>query len=219
MITSRLLPAHPERTADVVAEGYAKQRIALRYWLLGAGMTRAADAMTYAESLHTGTRKDGFTPEFAHQVAIVSYLRTLGPHLASPEDTYTAGFLHDVREDYDVSDREVRQRFGTAVADAVDAMTKTYAGQDRDTATVFAAIAGDPLASVVKLADRIHNLDSMLGVFTMQKAASYAAETRELFLPMLHAARRTFPGQEPAYENAKLVLLSQVRLIEVLTAD
>ena len=213
-----ILPAHPDRTAEATLAAYGKQRIALRYWLLGAGMHDAVAAMDFAEQHHAGTRKDGFTPEFAHQVAIVSYLRTLGPHLDNPAATYAAGFLHDVREDYDLPDIVIRSRFGDTVADAVDAMTKTFAGSDRDLDTVFAAIAGNPVASIAKLADRIHNLDSMIGVFTTTKALQYAQETRERFLPMLHQVRRAFPTQEAAYENAKLVLTSQVRLIELLAA-
>lgn len=211
-----LLPAHPDREEAAVGQAYTKSRIALRYWLLGAGMIRAAHAMEYAQDLHSGTRKDGYTPEFAHQVAIVSYLRTLGPHLIDAETTYVAGFLHDVREDYNIPDKTLRDLFGNAAADAVDTMTKTFNGQDRNEDEMFTNIAANPCASIVKLADRIHNLDTMLGVFTAAKAHDYVVETRRLFIPMLHQARRNFPEQEPAYENAKLVLGVQVRLMETL---
>lgn len=193
-----------------------KRRIALRYWLLGAGMTKAGEAMEFAETYHTGKRKDEVTPEVAHQISIVSYLRTLLGHLSEPEDTLVTGFLHDVREDYDVSDAQIRSQFGDRPADAVWAMTKVWLGEKRDEDALFAAMAEDPIASITKPADRINNLDSMVGVFTKEKMSQYADETRTLFLPMIKKARRNFPGQEGAYENAKLVLLGQLRFVDAI---
>lgn len=210
----------PARSADDhgPTRRYAKQRIALRYWLAGAGYHLAAEALAFAEAHHRGTRKDGVTPELSHQVAIVSYLRTLVPHLAQPEWTLAVGLLHDVREDYEVADAEISSRFGPEVARAVDAMTKCFAGVARPEAEVFAAIGADPMASVAKAADRIHNQHTMVGVFSPEKVASYVAETRQWFLPMLKTARRRFPRQEAAYENAKLVLESQLVLLDAVVA-
>lgn len=196
---------------------YAKQRLALRYWLLGRGFTQASRAMEFAELYHSGTRKDGVTAEFAHQVSIVNYLRSLLPHLLFPEETLVAAFLHDVREDYDVADAEIRAPFGDRVADAVDAVTKTFRGVRRDDEALFVRIGADPIASVLKPADRAHNQNSMVGVFTPAKMTEYVAETEGLFLPMIKRARRTFPEQEPAYENAKLVLVSQVNFVRAVT--
>lgn len=185
--------------------------VALRYWLLGAGMHRAAEAMEFAGGYHQGLRKDGVTPEFAHQIQIAAYLRTLAGSIRHLEDTLTTAFCHDVREDYGVSHAEIDDRFGPRVAAATDALTKEFRGQRRPDHDVFAAIADDPVASVVKGADRVNNQQSMLGVFTTTKVAAYIAETEAHVLPMLRAARRKFPDQEPAYENMKLVLRNQVR--------
>ena len=197
--------------------GYGKQRLALRYWLLGHGFFQASHAMELAEGYHDGTRRDGVTAEFAHQVAIVSYLRSLLPHLLFGEETLSAAFLHDVREDYDVSDEEIRAQFGDRVADAVDAVTKTFRGVRRDDVALFERIGQDPIASILKLADRGHNQNTMVGVFSPQKMDEYVTETETLFLPMIRRARRAFPEQEAAYENAKLLLLSQVNLVRAIT--
>jgi (p)ppGpp synthase/HD superfamily hydrolase len=197
---------------------YAKQRAALRYWLLGADYTLASEALEFAERFHTGVRKDGVTPEFAHQVAICSYVRTLRGHLRYPQETLAACLLHDVREDYDVPDRVIRGEFGDLVANGVDAMTKVFKGVKRDPHEVFAAIGSDPVASVVKPADRIHNLQSMVGVFTPAKMRAYISETEEFFLPMLRHSRRLFVDQEPVYENAKWLLTSQLDLLGCVLA-
>ena len=47
------------------------------------------------------------------------------------------------------------------------------------------------------------------------KFEEYISECEKHILPMLKEARRIFPEQEPAYENIKLVLMSQIELINV----
>lgn len=198
---------------------FSKQRIALRYWMLGAGMHRGVAALEFAASHHTGLRKDGVTPEFAHQVQIACHVRTLVSGLRHPEDALCVALLHDVREDYDVEDMVIRELFGSRVADSVDNMTKVFKNVKRDQGELFAAMAKDPVASVCKAADRIHNQGSMVGVFTPEKMGEYITETREFFIPMLKDARRNFPDQEPAYENLKLTLGSQLDFVTALLAS
>jgi len=197
---------------------FTKRGIALRYWLLGRQWHLASEAQEFAQTYHAGTRKDGVTPEMDHQVQVAHYVRTLHEHLLYPEETIATAFLHDVREDYDVSDEEIRERFGDRVADAVAAMTKTFRGTARDPDVVFEQIAGDPIASIAKGADRIHNQHTAFGVFTAEKICDYITETEEYFLPMLRSARTRYTRQEPVYENLKFVLVSQVRLLRAVSA-
>ena len=65
---------------------------------------------------------------------------------------------------------------------------------------------------LVKAADRFHNHSSMGNAFSITKQLSYLRETEDLVLPMIKAASRAFPLQEPAFENAKLALRSQISL-------
>jgi (p)ppGpp synthase/HD superfamily hydrolase len=197
----------------------SKSRIALRYWLLGQGWTMASEAMEYGERHHTGTRKDGATPEFDHQVEIANFVRTLHPHLLLPEETIATVFMHDLREDYDISDIEIRIRYGKVVADAVAALTKTFRGVRRDPMEVAEATGENPIASIVKPADRIHNQHTCIGVFTPVKINEYVQETEQYILPMIREARMRFPSQEPAYENLKFVLKSQVQLLRAVAEE
>jgi hypothetical protein len=59
-------------------------------------------------------------------------------------------------------------------------------------------------------------MQTMVGVFTLEKRIKYMEEARTLFLPMLKTARRLFPKQEAAYENIKHVMTSQLELLEVI---
>lgn len=196
---------------------YRKQRTALRHLLLGRGWYGACRALEMAAGYHTGMRKDGTTPEFSHQVAIALWVWTLEPQLLHPEETVSAALLHDVCEDYDVGFEEIEVGFGPLVAGAVRALTKEHRGVKFGAEQVDDAIAEDPIASIVKPGDRIHNHDSMVGVFGPEKIASYVAETESHILPTLKRARRRFPVQEQAYQNAKLTLEAQVRLLKAMT--
>jgi (p)ppGpp synthase/HD superfamily hydrolase len=197
---------------------FQKREISLRYWLQGSQYFKALHALEWAKRYHTGVRKDGVTPEIDHQISIAHYVRTLHASLQYPEDTLITVLLHDVREDYGVSDQEVEREFGALVARAVDAVTKTFRGDKRDAQQLFDRMAQDPIASVVKGADRIHNLNSMVGVFSPDKQQAYVEEAEQLFFPMLKRARRFHPQQEPVYENIKHMLRSQVTLIKAMHA-
>lgn len=193
--------------------GYEKHFIAMRYWLLGKGYYVALDALEFASQLHTGLRKDGTTREFAHQLAIGRYTRSIASTLQSPEDTLATVFLHDASEDHAVSQEELTERFGATVAHAVWVLTKQFRGQRTPDALYYEEIADSAIASVVKGADRIHNIQTMVGVFTREKQRSYIEETETHVLPMLKRARRRFARQEAAYENVQHVLVSQIDLL------
>lgn len=207
-----------------------KSLISLRYWLLGAGYTNASRALHFASTYHSGVRKDGFTPEFAHQVAVTQYLRTLHGGLLYPEDTYATALLHDVGEDYDVSYEEITNKFGKRVADACERLNKVKwrtvetGGKKPYVFTktkeeYFPPISECPIASVVKAADRIHNFGSMVGVFSLPKQKQYLAEGEELILPVVKDARNKFPEQEPVYMNLMFMLRSQISLIRAIHAN
>ena len=191
---------------------YEKLSISLRYFLLGKEYFETARALEFAAQYHTGFRKDGITPELQHQVEIVHYLRTLLPSYIYPQDVLTSGVLHDTREDYPKSVLEIEKNFNLRVCRAVELLDKN--GKTKK--FYFEQIAEDEVASIVKGADRVHNLQSMIGVFTPEKQLAYVSEVEEYFLPMLKHARRKFPQQEAAYENIKHLLNSQLELIKEL---
>lgn len=206
----------PQAAASVA--GYEKLRLTVRYWLLGRGYTTALKAMEFAARYHTGQRKDG-SPEFSHQVWQVAYARTLESMLLYPEETLATIFLHDTVEDYPVSLLQIENDFGAQIAGAVDRMSKVVNGEKKDPSAYFSELAGCPIASVAKGADRIHNHQSMSGAFSALKQHDYLGETEVDILPMLKAARRRFPEQEAAYENIKHVLISQIDLYRYALAQ
>ena len=201
-----------------IQERHKKQAIAMRAWLEGRGYWQAADAFELVLQLEVGTRKDGVTPKAHHQLSVARLVQTLEPHLKHSEETITVAFLHDVLEDHsDKWSRELLEaRFNKRIADAVWTITKKSGGLVKDTATYYAEVASCPIASVVKLADRNHNIQTMSGVFTAEKQARYVQEVEDYYYPMIKTARRTFRSQYAAYENLKILLRCQCRLIKAM---
>lgn len=194
---------------------YKKLKSTLLYFLLGREYYRAADALEFFSKYHTGLRKDGVTPEYQHQIEIAHYVRSILSSISHPEDTIITILGHDSTEDHGVPLSIIRDRFGDRVAHSINLLDKN----GKESQAYFSAIAEDEIASIGKGADRIHNVQTMVGVFSLEKQARYLNEVDEYFLPMLKTARRRFPRQEAAYENMKHMLVSQSALIRLLLTN
>lgn len=196
---------------------YEKLKIAARYWLLGAASMdpryyKVIEALEFAADRHTGTRNGG-DPEFIHQLGIFHHLRTMHEHIKNPIMVYTLAFLHDVVEDKNVPLQEIESLFGAEVARKLDLLSKEVLGVKKKDYSLD-AVFNDEDASLVKGADRINNVSSMIGVFKKERLVRYVNETRNEFLPRLKLARRKFAHQEPLYEAMKIELDNQLVLIE-----
>jgi len=211
---------HEKQVAAKVV--FQKLFISLRYFLLGLMQSKpeykvALDALEYAALLHTNLRKDGFTPEFQHQLEITHLLRTLIPWLRYPAETLAAAILHDTMEDTDVHREDLEQRFGELVTNASLLLNKyDEQGHLKDEAAYYLAMADCPIASVVKPGDRGHNQSTMGGVFSFKKQHSYILTTETRIFPMMKLARRRFVDQESAYENLHFLLRNQCRQTRVM---
>ena len=200
----------------MLQQRYQKHLISLRAWLHGSGMHEALRALEFARPLHDGLRKDGVTPEFAHQVFMMNFARSFDPVLLHPDATLAVLALHDVVEDKNVSILEIQAEFGDQITRPVFLMTAPEGETPAEKADRFRAMAECPIASVGKAIDRVHNVVSMVGVFTPEKVARYIAESEELILPMMKAARRRFPKQIPVYEISKLMISTHIHNIRTL---
>lgn len=191
---------------------YEKLFTSLKYYLLGKNYNQALKALNFARKYHSGVRKDGKTPEFQHQLEICSYLTTL-KNLQNEELTLIAGLLHDVVEDYNIPKEVMINEFGEEVYSVVLTLSKKYNGKTLALDLYFENISECVISSVVKGADRIHNIQSMIGVFSKEKQKKYMEEVEIYFLPMIKKASYNFPSQTQAYFNIKHLLRSQLELI------
>lgn len=109
-----------------------------------------AEAMGYAARQHAGqTRNDG-TPYIYHPLHIAALVKEQG----YPIPYQLVAILHDVLEDTDAT-REDLLQFGEDVTEAVELLSRP-AGADE--AEYVRGILANPMAAVVKNADKIDNL-------------------------------------------------------------
>lgn len=194
---------------------YDKLRTSMRYWLLGRGWHTALKAMEMGLYYHTGERKNG-NPEFSHQIFQAQFARTL-PDLMYPEQTIAVIFLHDIVEDCGVPTSTLYSDFDEMIGHGVELMSDIYPdGAEKPLDVYYMTMLDSPIASIAKPIDRMHNFQSMMSVFSDPKKSRYIEETREHLLPMLKSARKKYSQQEPAYQNVKHVLLTQMELITTM---
>jgi len=106
--------------------------------------------------------------------------------------TLAAAILHDVYEDTPVPLEEIRKRFGKDVAFLVKGVSKLgklkYRGgarQAENLRRLFMAMAEDIRAILIKLADRLDNLQSLYAL-PPEKARRIALESIEIYAPIAY---------------------------------
>ncbi|MBI5754365.1 bifunctional (p)ppGpp synthetase/guanosine-3',5'-bis(diphosphate) 3'-pyrophosphohydrolase [Candidatus Peregrinibacteria bacterium] len=147
-------------------------------------------AFKFAESAHRGQmRKDDKTPYIAHPIEVVKILISLH----ADEDTLISAILHDVPEDTNRTLEEVREFFGEKVAFLVDGITKlskVYYQNDMPQRQVeslkklFLHSGEDLRVILIKLADRLHNMQTLGNLDDENKRLRIAGETLEIYVPI-----------------------------------
>lgn len=149
-----------------------------------------------AATAHAGQRRDSGEPYITHPVAVATILHDLHLDAAAIQ----AALLHDVPEDTSVTLDQVREQFGDEVAQLVDGVTKLrrikrlsrldgaetfQEEQAENLRKIFLATVDDVRVILIKLADRLHNLQT-LGPLSHERQVRTARETLEIFAPLAH---------------------------------
>jgi len=99
-----------------------------------------------------------------------------------------ACILHDVIEDTEYTYEDIKKEFGVEVADICEGLVKVskvrYKGEDRDLETIkktFLAMAKDLRVIFIKLADRIHNVQTLQYHPEESKREKIAQETLKIY--------------------------------------
>lgn len=139
-------------------------------------------ACTFAQKAHTGQLRKSGEPYYNHVFATGFYLATL----KMDADTIAAGIMHDVLEDTKVTNAEMKAEFGEHITKLVEGVTKLgklkYSGTERHIESLrkfFIAMADDIRVVVIKLCDRLHNIQT-LQYIPPEKQKRIALETLEL---------------------------------------
>lgn len=116
------------------------------------------EALVFATEVHGSQMYDTDKPYIFHLANVNQTLNRFG--FGNDSELISAGMLHDVLEDTDVKYKELASRFGKTIADIVNCVTdeKGATREERHRKT-YPVLAGNRKAIIVKLADRITNVE------------------------------------------------------------
>ncbi len=145
-------------------------------------------AFEIAQKSHEGQKRRSGDDYIQHPLATAKILADIG----MGAKTISAGLLHDVSEDTPFTLEEVEKNFDKEIAHMVDGVTKLGKLKLRGSheeyflenlRKMFLAMAADIRVVIIKLADRLHNMQT-LEYNPPEKQQRIAHETMEVFVPL-----------------------------------
>jgi len=136
-------------------------------------------------------RKTG-DPYMSHPYAVKQILKDNG---INDKNLLDAALLHDVIEDSHITSDYLKIRFGAKVSKIVDILSKksvwtnSYCKMKSNLDQMSNEWVEHPEAILIKMADRLHNLQTIEG-FKLEKQKEYIKETKDLLLPLFKSIIR-----------------------------
>ena len=149
---------------------------------------KVKEAFYFAFECHKNQKRKSGEPYFIHLVAVANILADKQLH----SDIIIAALLHDSIEDTEgVVYKSILEKFGHEIAGIVDGVTKitelnldpTVQKQVANVQKLIVALAKDDRVILVKLADRLHNLQT-IEFLSPSKQRFKAKETMEFYAPI-----------------------------------
>ncbi|GAB6050975.1 bifunctional (p)ppGpp synthetase/guanosine-3',5'-bis(diphosphate) 3'-pyrophosphohydrolase [Hydrogenophilus islandicus] len=182
-------PPSPSFQPKAIPTAYGGLRKTLATYLSGPALARVDDAAHFAAWAHEGQTRASGEPYVTHPIAVAEIVA----RWRIDDNGIIAALLHDVIEDCGVKKVEIAHRYGSTVAELVDALTKleklesqsVEEAQAQNFRKMFLAMAQDIRVILIKLADRLHNMRT-LAALKPAKRRRIAHETLEIFAPIAH---------------------------------
>jgi guanosine-3',5'-bis(diphosphate) 3'-pyrophosphohydrolase len=145
-------------------------------------------AYVFALKAHGSQTRASGDPYFSHPLEVAGILTRMRLDSAS----IVTALLHDVVEDTGVSLGEIERAFGADISRLVDGVTKLsrlelqsdQAKQAENFRKLVLAMSEDIRVLLVKLADRLHNMQTLHFIKDPGKRRRIAAETMEIYAPL-----------------------------------
>ncbi|MGE0117219.1 MAG: bifunctional (p)ppGpp synthetase/guanosine-3',5'-bis(diphosphate) 3'-pyrophosphohydrolase [Dongiaceae bacterium] len=145
-------------------------------------------AYVFSMKAHGSQERASGDPYFSHPLEVANILTKMKLDGAS----IITALLHDTVEDTEATLGQIEQLFGKEVARLVDGVTKLsrielqsdHSKHAENFRKLVLAMSEDIRVLLVKLADRLHNMQTLHHIKDVQKRARIARETLEIYAPL-----------------------------------
>ncbi len=140
----------------------------------------------FLEHIYKGQKRKTGENYTSHLYATKKILEEAG---VTDETILKAALLHDIIEDTQISKEYLILKFGASVVRILELLSKedmwhtSYCRAKANLDAMEASWVNYPEAILIKMADRLHNLQTIEG-FGLKKQGSYLAESKNLLLPL-----------------------------------
>ena len=178
-------PIFDEKQIDEFFQNEVKKPVEDYLWKEGWKLLQKA--YDFAKKSHWDEKRLSGEPYIVHPVYVAKYLLMIKPDIVALQ----AALLHDVIEDTSVTAEEIKDEFWPEVAFLclwLEKVSKVrYQWEDRQLETLkktFLAMGQDIRVIFVKLADRIHNIQTLKYHPRREKQIRIANETLKIYAPI-----------------------------------
>ncbi len=145
-------------------------------------------AYVYAMKMHGSQKRASGDPYFSHPIEVAGILTDL----KLDDSSIVTALLHDVVEDTEASLSDIEEMFGDNISRLVDGVTKLGRLELQSEQTknaenfrkLLVAMSTDIRVLLVKLADRLHNMQTLKFIKSEEKRRRIARETMEIYAPL-----------------------------------
>src|SRR5919204_2913386 len=145
-------------------------------------------AYVYSMKAHGAQLRASGDPYFSHPIQVAGLLAQMKLDAAS----IVTGLLHDTIEDTVATLDDIERQFGPEVARLVDGVTKLsrielqsdQTKQAENFRKLVLAMSEDIRVLLVKLADRLHNMQTLRYIKDEEKRRRIARETMDIYAPL-----------------------------------
>ncbi|MBQ7073478.1 HD domain-containing protein [bacterium] len=156
-------------------------------YLSESDIQKIRDTYEFTKAAHAGVYRLSGEPYIIHPMKVAENLMEINPDLVSIQ----TAILHDVIEDTDFTYDDIKETFGLEIADLCEGLKKVstvkYRGEERSLETLkktFLAMAKDLRVIFIKLADRMHNIQTLQYHPKPEKRDRIANETLKVYAPV-----------------------------------